>query len=72
MPCSSVWNVPSLARKIVERGVGKRTEGLDGVLACPLPSRRFVAGTVGFVDVSDLGNQRVVGVGVCEHGADGE
>jgi hypothetical protein len=45
---------------------------LDGVLPGPLPGGSLVAGAVGLVDVCDLGYQRVVGVGVCEHGADGE
>ena len=42
---------------------------LDGVLSGPLPSRGFVAGTVGLVDVGDFGDKWVVGVGVCEHRA---
>lgn len=42
----------------------------DGVLASPLTSRRFVPRAVGLVDVGDLGHERVVRVGVCEHGAD--
>ena len=45
---------------------------LDGVLPGPLPGGGLIAGAVGLVDVCDLGNQRVVGVGVCEHGADRE
>jgi len=45
---------------------------LDGVLPGPLPGGGLVAGAVGLVDVCDLGYQRVVGVRVCEHGADGE
>ena len=45
---------------------------LDGVLPGPLPGGGLVAGAVGLVDMCDLGNEGVVGVGVCEHGADGE
>lgn len=45
---------------------------LDGVLPGPLPGGGLVAGAVGLVDMCDLGYERVVGVGVCEHGANGE
>lgn len=44
----------------------------DSVLAGPLASSRLVPGTVSLVDVGDLGHQRVVGVGICEHRADGK
>ena len=43
---------------------------LDGVFASPLASSGLVPGAVGLVDVGDLGNQRIVGVGVGQHGAD--
>lgn len=42
----------------------------DGIFASPFPRGRFVPGTVRLVHVSDFRHQRVVGVGVCEHGAD--
>lgn len=45
---------------------------LDGVLSSPLAGRRLVPGAVGLVHVCDLRDQRVVGVRVCEHRADGE
>ena len=45
---------------------------LDGVLPGPLPGGGLVASAVGLVDMCDLGDEGVVGVGVCEHGADGE
>lgn len=45
---------------------------LDSVLASPLPGGRLVSRTVGLVHVRDLGNERVVGVGVRQHRADGE
>lgn len=45
---------------------------LDGVLPGPLPGGGLVAGAVGLVDVRDLRHQRVIGVGVCEHGANGK
>lgn len=45
---------------------------LNSVLASPFASRRLVPGAVCLVDMRDLGHQRVVGVGVCEHGADRE
>lgn len=45
---------------------------LDGVLASPLHRSRVVLGTVLLVDVGNLGHQRVVGVGVRQHGADGQ
>lgn len=44
----------------------------NGVLARPLTSGGFVPGTVGLVDVGDLGHQRIIRVGVCEHRADGQ
>jgi hypothetical protein len=55
-----------------KRGGGFSALSLNGVLAGPLPSCGFVAGSVGLVDVGDFGDQWVVGVGVGEHGADGE
>ena len=45
---------------------------LDGVLPSPFPRCRFVPRTVGLVNMGDLGYQRIIRVGVCEHGADGE
>jgi hypothetical protein len=44
----------------------------NGVFASPFPSSGLVPRTVRLVDVSDLGHERVVGVGVGEHGANGE
>ena len=44
----------------------------DGVLPRPLPRRRLVSGAVRLVDVCNFGDERVVRVGVGEHGADGE
>jgi len=46
--------------------------GLDGVLPSPLPGCGFISRSIGLVDMCDLGDERVIGVGVCEHGADGE
>lgn len=43
---------------------------LNGVLASPLPGRRLIPGSVGLVDVCNLGDERVVRVGVCQHRAD--
>lgn len=45
---------------------------LDGILASPLPSRRLVAWAIGFVDVGNLGNERIIRVRVRQHGADGQ
>lgn len=45
---------------------------LTGILSGEFPSVGLVARSVGFVDVGNLGNQRIVGVGVGQHGADGE
>jgi hypothetical protein len=45
---------------------------LDGVLPGPLARRRFIAGSVGLVDMCDLGDERIVGVGVCQHRADAQ
>lgn len=52
--------------------VFERSGALDGVLPGPLPGGSLVTGAVGLVDVCNLRNQRVVGVGVCEHRANGE
>ena len=43
---------------------------LDGVLASPLPCRRFVPGAIGLVDVCNFGNEGIVRVWICEHGTD--
>lgn len=48
--------------------VGK--EILTGILSGPLPSVSLVTAAVGLVGVCDLGNKRIVGVGVSQHGAD--
>ena len=45
---------------------------LDSILAGPLPGCRFVPSPIGFVYVGDLGDERVIGIGVGEHRADGE
>lgn len=42
---------------------------LDCILASPLSSRSLISWTVGLVDMGDLGNKRIVGIGVCEHRA---
>lgn len=48
------------------------TAGLDGVFPSPLPGRSLVSRPVRLVHVGDLGHKRVIGVGVCQHGADGQ
>lgn len=45
---------------------------LDRVLAGPFPGGGFVSRSVRLVDVSDLGHQRVIGVGVGKHRAYGQ
>lgn len=62
------------ARQVVIRSgrLSGIRQTLDGVLAGPFASRGFVARTVSLVDMGNLGNQRVIGVRVCEHAADGE
>lgn len=45
---------------------------LDGVLSCPLSGCSLVTRAVSLVDMCDLGNERVVRVGIGQHGADGE
>lgn len=45
---------------------------LDRVFPGPLAGGRLVPRAVGLVDVCNFGHERVVGVGVCEHRADGE
>jgi hypothetical protein len=47
-------------------------DSLDGVLSCPLSGGSLVTRTVSLVDMCDLGNERVVRVGVGQHGADGK
>ena len=47
-------------------------KSLDGVLASPLPGCRLIPGPVGLVDVCNLGDERVVGVGVGQHRADAQ
>lgn len=43
---------------------------LDGVLSSPFPSRRFIPRAVRFVYVCNFRYQRIIGVGIGEHGAD--
>jgi hypothetical protein len=43
-----------------------------GILASPLASRGLVLGHIGLVDVSDLGHEGIVWVGVSQERADGE
>lgn len=45
---------------------------LTGILSSPFSSGGFITSTVGLVDVSQLGNKRIVRVGVCEERADRE
>ena len=45
---------------------------LDGIFPRPLPRRGLVPGAVGLVDVGNFWDKGVIGVGVCEHGADGQ
>lgn len=45
-------------------------EILTGILAGPLPSVSLVTAAVGLVGVCNLGNERIVGVRVSQHGAD--
>jgi hypothetical protein len=45
---------------------------LDGIFTSPLPGCGFVSRTVGLVNMCDFRYEWVVGVGVGEHGADGE
>lgn len=46
--------------------------GLDGVLPSPLPRGGLVSRAIGLVDVGNFGHQRIVGVRVGKHGANGE
>lgn len=61
----SPWCFPLHLRHPLERY-------LDRVLTSPLPCRALVLGPRRLVDVGNLGNERVVGVGVGKHRADGE
>lgn len=45
---------------------------LDGEFPRPLTCSGLVASSVGFVDMRNLGHQRVVGVGIGKHRADRE
>lgn len=44
--------------------------GLNCIFARPFSSCGVVPGTIRFVNVGNLRHQWVIGVGVCEHGAD--
>lgn len=46
--------------------------GSDGVFASPFASGSFISGTISLVDMRNLGNQGIIGVGVCKHRADRE
>lgn len=48
------------------------TPDLDSIFAGPFPCRRLVSRAVGLVDMCDFGDERVVRVGVREHGADAQ
>lgn len=39
-------------------------------LPCPLPSSRLIPGAIRLVQMRDVGNERVVGVGIRQHRAD--
>lgn len=41
----------------------------DGVFASPFTCGGFISGTVSLVHMSNLRHQRVIRVGICEHGA---
>lgn len=58
------------SKQMVEWESHYMTIPLDGVLPGPFPRCSFIAGTVGFVNVSDFRNERVIGIRVCEHRAD--
>lgn len=45
---------------------------LCGVLAGVLPSSSLVASEIGLVETGNLRHERVIRIGVCEEGADGE
>lgn len=45
---------------------------LNGILASPLASSGLVSRSIGLVDMGNLGYKRIIGVGVCQHGADGQ
>ena len=55
-----------------ENAIHQLRSNLDGVLPGPLPRCGLISCSVGLVDVGNLGDKRVVGVGVSEHRADGE
>jgi hypothetical protein len=48
------------------------TRRLNGILPSPLPSRGFIARSVRLVDMCDFGHERIVGIRVCQHGADAQ
>jgi len=43
---------------------------LDGVFPCPFPGGGLVPCSVGFVDMCDFGHERIIGIGISEHGTD--
>jgi len=59
-------------RQLTVNARKRPSRGLDSVLSSPFARRSLVAATVCLVDVSDLRHEGVIGVGVGEHGADGE
>jgi len=74
--CQDASQIPLTHAREREREEEKSTRlpngCLDGVFTCPLSSGSLVSGTVGLVDVCDFGDQWVVGIGVGEHGANGQ
>lgn len=58
--------------KLLNEDSHRLPHSLDSVLPSPLPGHGLIPGAVRLVHMCDLGNERVVGVGVCEHRADAE
>lgn len=44
----------------------------NGIFPCPLASGGFISRAISLVDVGNLRHQRIIGVRVGQHGADGE
>lgn len=45
---------------------------LNSILSSPFPSRSLVSRPIGLVHMGNLGHKRVVGIRICEHGANGK
>jgi hypothetical protein len=64
---TSEWRRRELEKTKVAVELDRRRS--DGVFASPFTCGGFISGTVSLVHMSNLRHQRVIRVGICEHGA---